>query len=88
MATHKSAIKRHRQSLKRQTRNQAIKSRLRTIVKKVRTAIEQKDSTAARAALGVAGRALDKAVTLGVIHRNGASRRISRLTLQINQLRG
>lgn len=86
LATHKSAVKRHRQSLKRHARNQAIKARLRTTIKKVRSAIEQKDSEAARTALSVASQALDKAVTQGVLHRNSASRRISRLTVQVHQL--
>jgi len=87
LATHKSAEKRHRQSEKRRARNHALKSRLRTLVKRVLAAVEQKDSSAAQSELRVAARALDKAVTKGVLHRNSASRRLSRLTLRVNALR-
>jgi small subunit ribosomal protein S20 len=88
LATHKSALKRHRQSLKRRSRNQAVKSQLRTLVKKVREAIEQKDAGRATTELRVAARALDKAVTKGVVHRNNASRRLARLARRVNQLQG
>ena len=87
MATHKSAEKRHRQSEKRRVRNHALKSQLRTLVKRVLTAVEKKDASAAETELRVAARALDKAVTKGVLHRNNASRRLSRLTLRLNSLR-
>ena len=87
MATHKSAEKRHRQSEKRRTRNHALKSRLRTLVKRVLVAVDQKDAATAHTELVVAARALDKAVTKGVLHRNNASRRLSRLTLRVNALR-
>ena len=87
MATHKSAEKRHRQNEKRRIRNHALKSQLRTLVKRVLTAVEKKDASAAETELRVAARALDKAVTKGVLHRNNASRRLSRLTLRLNSLR-
>ena len=87
MATHKSAEKRHRQSEKRRARNHALRSRLRTLVKRVLAALDQKDTTAAETELRVAARELDKAVTKGVVHRNNASRRLSRLTLRVNALR-
>jgi small subunit ribosomal protein S20 len=87
LATHKSAEKRHRQNEKRRVRNHALKSQLRTLVKRVLTAVEKKDASAAETELRVAARALDKAVTKGVLHRNNASRRLSRLTLRLNSLR-
>jgi small subunit ribosomal protein S20 len=87
LATHKSAEKRHRQNEKRRVRNHALKSQLRTLVKRVLTAVEKKDAAAAETELRVAARALDKAVTKGVLHRNNASRRLSRLTLRLNSLR-
>jgi len=87
LATHKSAEKRHRQNEKRRVRNHALKSQLRTLVKRVLTAVEKKDASAAATELRVAARALDKAVTKGVLHRNNASRRLSRLTLRLNTLR-
>ncbi len=86
MATHKSAEKRHRQSEKRRARNHAMKARLRTLVKKVRVALESKDAVGAAAGLGVAARALDRAVSKGIIHRNNAARRISRLSHQVASL--
>ncbi len=87
MATHKSAEKRHRQSEKRRASNHALRSRLRTLVKRVLTAVDRKDAVTAQSELQVAARALDKAVTKGVLHRNNASRRLSRLTLRVNTLR-
>ena len=87
MATHKSAEKRHRQNEKRRSRNHALRSRLRTLIKHVLTALDQKDPAAAETELRVAARELDKAVTKGVVHRNNASRRLSRLTLRVNALR-
>jgi small subunit ribosomal protein S20 len=87
LATHKSAEKRHRQSEKRRASNHAMRSRLRTLVKRVMNAVDRKDADAAQTELLVAARALDKAVTKGVLHRNNASRRLSRLTLRVNTLR-
>jgi len=87
LATHKSAEKRYRQSEKRRVRNHALKARLRTLVKRVVNALEKKDASAAATELGVAERELDKAVTKGVLHRNNASRRLSRLALRLNALK-
>jgi len=86
LATHKSALKRHRQSLKRHARNAAEKSRIRTLVKKVREAIDRKDAGGAVDELKIAARALDKAVSKGVLHRNSASRRLSRLAARVTSL--
>ena len=86
MATHKSAEKRHRQNEKRRVRNHALKSQLRTLVKRVLTAVEKKDAAAAETELRVAARALDKAVTKGVLHRNSAARKISRLAHAVGAL--
>ena len=86
MANHPSALKRHRQSEKRRIRNQAIKTRLRHLVREVRDAVATKNSDAAAKSLAVAGRALDKAVTKGVLHRNAASRKIARLARAVSQL--
>lgn len=86
MNKHPSAQKRHRQSLKRQTRNQAIRSRVRTFVKRVRESIDAKNVDEATSHLQSATRAIDKAVTKGVLHRNTASRKISRLTRAVRTL--
>jgi small subunit ribosomal protein S20 len=86
MATHPSAEKRHRQSVKRQARNQAIRSRVRTVIRRVRESIEARNSAEARDRLQSATRAIDKAVTKGVLHRNTAARKISRLTRAVQKL--
>lgn len=86
MANHPSAEKRHRQSVKRAARNQKVRSRVRTVVKTARSAIEGGDKQAASTAVGIASRGLDKAVAKGVLHRNNASRRISRLARQAAKL--
>jgi small subunit ribosomal protein S20 len=83
---HKSAIKRHRQNLKRKERNRAVRSRLRTEVRKLREACEQKDEASAGTQLRQTVRELDKAVSKGVLHRNAASRRISRLSKRVAAL--
>ena len=86
MNKHPSAQKRHRQSLKRHVRNQAIRSRVRTFVKRVRESIDARDAGQATELLHGATRALDKAVTKGVLHRNTAARKISRLTRAVRKL--
>ena len=86
MADHASALKRHRQSEKRRARNQAIKTRMRRLVREVRDAIGTRDAAAARKTLDAAARFLHKAVTKGVLHRNTAARRISRLSRAVSQL--
>jgi small subunit ribosomal protein S20 len=83
---HPSAQKRHRQSLKRNARNRGVRSRLRTFVRRVREAVEAKQVDAATTELKVATRAIDKAVTKGVLHRNTAARKISRLTQAVRKL--
>ena len=86
MANHKSALKRVRQNEKRRLRNRHIVATMRTYITAVRSAISNEDADAARAALPAAVNALNAAVTKGVIHRNQASRKISRLTKAVNAL--
>jgi len=88
LATHKSAEKRDRQSVKRRERNVADKSAIKTKIKSVLSAVGAKDKEASASALKAAIPALDKAAVKGVIHKNNASRRISRLTKKINALQG
>jgi small subunit ribosomal protein S20 len=86
MANIKSAMKRIRQGEKRRVRNAAVRSTVRTAVKGARTAIEAGQADQAREALHRTIQLLDKAATKGVIHRNSAARRKSRLTRQLNAL--
>ncbi len=84
MANVKSAEKRNRQRIKRRDRNLFHLSTLRTYVKKVRASIEAKDGKAAEA-LKVAISVIDKAAQKGVIARENAARKISRLTLAVGK---
>ncbi len=86
MANIKSAIKRIRQQEKRRVRNAAVRSTVRTAVKSTRGAIEAKQLDEARQALARTIQLLDKVVTKGVLHRNAAARRKSRLTRQLNAI--
>ena len=86
MANHPSALKRHRQSVKRHTRNQIVKTRVRNLIRSLRDAIRSGDRAAARTEFARTARALDKAVSSGVVHRNNASRRIGRLAKAVGQL--
>lgn len=79
MANHKSAIKRIRTSERRRVRNRVYISRARTEVKAARVEIENNDLPASREAVLRAIRTLDKAAEKGIIHKNNAARRKSRL---------
>ncbi|OUM97280.1 MAG: 30S ribosomal protein S20 [Paenibacillaceae bacterium ZCTH02-B3] len=80
----KSAIKRVKTSEKRRLRNASLKSALRTALKKAEQAIAGADPEAAREAVKFAQRKLDKAVTKGIIHKNAAARKKSRLAQKLN----
>lgn len=79
MANTVSAEKRNRQAHKRRARNVKVRTGVKSAVKKVREALDKGDAAGAKAALAAAERALGKAGSKGVLHRNAASRRISRL---------
>lgn len=82
----KSAMKRVRQSNKRALRNRAVKSRLNTLSKKVELEIANKNVEGAKVALNNAISVIDKAVSKGIIHKNTASRKVSRFTRLVNSL--
>ena len=82
----KSAIKRVNTNEKRRALNASQKSALRSAVKTADQAIASTDVEAAKAALIVATKKLDKAVTKGLIHKNAASRKKSRLAKKLNAL--
>jgi len=79
LANTPSAEKRNRQTQKRRARNQGVRTRVKSAVKKVRETLERGELAAAQEAFKVAARAIDKASSKGVVHRNTASRKISRL---------
>ncbi|NIQ96670.1 MAG: 30S ribosomal protein S20 [Desulfuromonadales bacterium] len=87
MATHKSALKRNRQNAVRNARNTHIRSTMRTYVKNVRMAVADGNLESAQEALTKAVPFIDKAATKGVIHKNTASRKISRLNKLVNTLK-
>lgn len=79
-----SAEKRARQSIKRNLRNRSVESGVKTVLKKVETAVTSGNRDDAGKALLQAVKALNKAASKGVVHRNTASRNISRLTKKVN----
>ena len=87
LATHLSAVKRARQNEKRRLRNQHVKSGVKSAVKKVRTAVEEKDVDGAQAALSKAIPIIQTAHSKGIFHKNTSSRKISRLTREVNALK-
>ena len=86
MANIKSAKKRILVNKKKAERNQMIKSAVKTEVKKVRAAIEAGNKEEAAKALLAATSAIDKAESKGVLKKNTASRKVSRLTQAVNKL--
>ena len=86
MANHKSAEKRHRRTQRRTAINTARVSRIRTSLKKVEAAITSGDKEAAAAALRSAQPQLMRGVTKGVVHKNTAARKLSRLSHRVKAL--
>lgn len=86
MAQHQSAKKRIRRNARRTQINTARKSQVRTSVKGVETAIAGGDKAAAAAAFKAAQPIVQRGVTKGVLHKNTASRKLSRLSAQIKAL--
>jgi len=83
LANIKSAIKRNKQNEKRRLQNRVFRGEARTLVKKARVAIASDEKEEAKAKVLAAVKALDKAASKGVIHKNNAARRKSRLMKQL-----
>jgi small subunit ribosomal protein S20 len=88
MANIKSQVKRNRQNVVRNERNKSIRSELRTRMKNAVDAAESGDAAAAEKALRLAQKRIDSAVSNGVLKKNTAARRKSRLTKQVRSLLG
>ncbi len=86
MANHKSALKRVRQSEVKRVRNMGYKTRVKHAVKEVRTAVADNSTEQAKENLIKAVSIIQKTSSKGVIHKKRASRKISRLARQVNQL--
>ena len=86
MAHHKSAKKRIRRNARRASINRSRIGRVRTFVKRVELAIASGDKGAAQTALKLAQPEIHRGVTRGVLHRNTASRKLSRLNARIKAM--
>jgi small subunit ribosomal protein S20 len=86
MANTKSARKAARQAIRKTEINKTRRTSLRNSVRKVEEAITSGDRGAASVALKNAEPAIMRAAQLGVIHKNNASRKVSRLTHRIAKL--
>ena len=85
MANIKSQKKRIITNEKARLRNRAVRSELKTATRAVHDAVEAKNGAEAYAAALAACRLLDRAVTKGVIHKNTAARKISRMANRANK---
>ncbi|MCQ2538185.1 MAG: 30S ribosomal protein S20 [Lachnospiraceae bacterium] len=86
MANIKSAKKRISVIETKTLKNKMVKSKLKTLVKKVDAAVAASDKAAAAEALKEAVVALDKAAAKGILHKNTAARKVSRLTKAVNSI--
>ncbi|WP_028585453.1 30S ribosomal protein S20 [Desulfogranum mediterraneum] len=86
MANHKSALKRDRQSKVRRLRNRMNKSTMKTAIRKVEEALVAGSEEQAKDALQSAIPVIQKTATKGTIHKNTASRKVSRLTRRVNNM--
>ena len=86
MANIKSQIKRNRQNEKKRARNRVFRGKARTMVNKALVAVNSGDKDTSKEAVLIAISALDKAAEQGVLHKNNAARRKSRLMKHLAQL--
>lgn len=82
----KSVLKASRQNRKRRVRNQGIRTRYRSAVKRVHTALEEGDHPGSQDALAHAVQVIARTRSKGVIHRQTASRMISRISRRVHAL--
>ena len=86
MPNTKSAIKRNRVQKRKALRNKLVTSTLKTVCKKATVSLEGKNKEEAKEAIGLASSKLDKAATKGIIHKNKAARKKSRLMKKLNSM--
>ena len=86
MASHKSSIKRIRQTIVKTERNRFYRTRLKNIVKDVRSAIDAGNKEEATSAMTVANKQIQKFVSKGVLKKETAARKISRLHKAVNAI--
>jgi small subunit ribosomal protein S20 len=86
MANHKSALKRARQTIKRTERNRFYKTRIKNITRAVREAVASGDVEKATEALKSANQNFHKYVSKGILKKNTAARKVSRLNKLVKSL--
>ena len=82
----KSAKKRVKVTAVKSLYNQMFKSRMRTLIKKYDAALASGDKAAAQEAYKAAVKAIDQAVSRGIIHKNAAARKKSQFTKALNNI--
>ncbi|MEM8833285.1 MAG: 30S ribosomal protein S20 [Pseudomonadota bacterium] len=87
MANHKSALKRIRRNSRRADINGARRSRIRTFIKKVEMALAEGNAKEADAALKNAQPEIQRGVAKGIMHKNTAARKLSRLSSRIKAIK-
>jgi len=86
MANHKSAKKRIKQTIKRTERNRFYKTRIKNITKAVIEAVEANEVEKAQDALKIANKKLHSYVSKGILKKNTAARKVSRLNKLVKEL--
>lgn len=86
MSINRSAEKRERQNRTRRLRNRAAKSTMKTAIKKFNEAVASGDVASATTSLALSLKLIDSTASKGVIHKNTADRKKSRLQLRFNKL--
>ncbi len=81
-----SAIKRARQAEKRNERNKVERSKVKSAMKAVESAVKDMKNDEAQSVFMAAVKTINSAKSKGIIHRNNASRKVSKLTRKVNAL--
>jgi small subunit ribosomal protein S20 len=79
-----STLKRIRQAEKHRLRNQSVKTKIKTYITKLEAALPSKDKEGINKILNETIKIISSAASKGIIHRNTASRKISRITKKVN----
>jgi len=86
MANHKSAAKRAKQTIVRTERNRFYKTRIKNVIKEVLTAVEAADKDKAVEAVKTANSYLHHCVSKGILKKQNAARKVSRLQTKVNAI--
>jgi len=86
MANHKQAAKRARQTIVRTERNRFFKTRIKNVTKSVIEAVEAADKEKAATAMKEANKYLHHCVSKGILKKETAARKVSRLQVKVNAL--